>query len=255
MIPHKLHKDLVGAQVSIDLVGCGGNGSQMLNGLARMHIALQSLGHPGLKVIAFDGDSVSEANVGRQLFSPSDIGQNKASVLIHRLNCYYGLGWTAVPRMSDGGTLQPHIVIGCVDTITSRRAISRNHFHYWLDLGNRDRTGQVILGAPKWYHNKGDHTRPRTVLEIFPELNRGKVKEDNTTPSCSLAAALERQDLFINQSVATWALQLLWSFLRHGETYHQGYFINLETGNVRPILVPQPPPGKTLAEIFGGKPA
>jgi hypothetical protein len=78
---------------------------------------------------------------------------------------------------------------------------------------------------------------------------RGKIIEDNA-PSCGLAAALERQDLFINQSVATFALQLLWSFIRSGELIHQGYFINLTAGRVTPIPIPQPKPGLPLSEVF-----
>jgi hypothetical protein len=33
---------------------------------------------------------VSRANVGRQLFSTSDVSQNKAALLIHRVNAFYG---------------------------------------------------------------------------------------------------------------------------------------------------------------------
>ena len=249
MMPHKLYHSLVGRELDIDLVGCGGNGSQMLSGMARMHIALKAVGHPGIRLRAYDPDMVTEANVGRQLFSPSDVGQNKARVLVHRLNCYYGMDWKAVPSMSDGSSGPANFVVGCVDSIASRRAISRACRSYWLDLGNSDKTGQVVLGAPKREWNINDPTRPRTILEIFPQLNRGKPVEDNS-PSCSLAAALERQDLFINQSVATFALQLLWTFIRAGELVHQGYFINLTAGRVTPIPVPQPKLGKPLAEVF-----
>jgi PRTRC genetic system ThiF family protein len=255
MIIHKLCKEFFDGQpVKIDLAGVGGNGSQVLTGLARMHLALKAVGHPGLDVTAFDPDTVTAANVGRQLFSPSDIGQPKATILIHRLNCYFGLEWSGycscrVRRPSD-------ILIGCVDSISARRELAQSAPHYWLDLGNRDRTGQVILGQPVTRENKLDPLRLRTVMELFPEMASGKLKEDDA-PSCSLAEALERQDLFINQSVATFALQLLWSLLRNGQTSIQGYFINLETGRVVPIPVveldvPKPKAkGKTLVKILG----
>ena len=75
---HTIHPSLLRGQVSVALVGCGGVGSQVLTGLARLHKALVSLGHPGgLHVTAFDPDTVSESNVGRQLFSPADVGINK----------------------------------------------------------------------------------------------------------------------------------------------------------------------------------
>ena len=49
--------------------------------------------------------------------------------------------------------------------------------------------------------------------------------------------ALEKQDLFINQTVATFALQLLWSFFRQGGLDIHGYFINLETNRVIPLPI------------------
>jgi hypothetical protein len=72
---------------------------------------------------------------------------------------------------------------------------------------------------------------------MFPEILNPRFKEDNQ-PSCSLAEALEKQDLFINQSVATYALHLLWRLFRAGSIEHHGYFINLESGRVNPLPVP-----------------
>ena len=64
--------------VSVHIIGAGGTGSQVATNLARMDMALRALGHPGLHVTVFDPDTVSEANIGRQLFSESEIGLNKA---------------------------------------------------------------------------------------------------------------------------------------------------------------------------------
>ena len=53
-------------RISVALIGLGGNGGQMLTGLAKLHQAMIALGHPaGLHVTAFDNDLVSESNVGR----------------------------------------------------------------------------------------------------------------------------------------------------------------------------------------------
>jgi len=65
------------------------------------------------------------------------------------------------------------------------------------------------------------------------------------------AEALERQDLFINQSVATFALQLLWQFIREGGLNIHGYFINLETGKVKPLPIKRL---MTITEIIMGQP-
>ena len=50
--------------VTVFVIGAGGTGSQVATGLARMSVALQALGHPGLHVTVFDPDTVTEANIG-----------------------------------------------------------------------------------------------------------------------------------------------------------------------------------------------
>ena len=259
---HPIPKDLIEDEITVAVVGCGGNGSQMLAGLARLDRALHALGHPGLEVSAYDPDIVTDANVGRQLFSPADIGQSKAVVLINRLNLYYGLRWTAHPCRYTRNTCEHHeLVIGCVDTLKARKEIIQTRANYWLDLGNTDKKGQVILGelrepegsvrkltpAERAKLEDGDEedgvvevpaTRPRLphFFDVFPELKKKNAPEDDA-PSCSLAEALDKQDLFINQTVATFALQLLWSFFRQGGLDIHGYFINLETNRVTPLPI------------------
>ena len=249
-------------EIQIAVAGCGGNGSQFLNGLARIHLALNALGHSGFKVVAFDPDIITPANIGRQLFAPADVGQSKAHVLINRLNHYYGLKWEAVhgylnQQIDNGQIAVPDFLVGCVDTVRARRQLATCRCaRYWLDLGNTDKKGQVILGEleHEWKRNNNPRSQnamsaerkaklkaeqPKRlphVCDIFPELLKGKIKEDDA-PSCSLAEALERQDLFINQTVATFALQLLWQFIRHGGLDIHGYFINLESGKVTPLPI------------------
>src|SRR5580704_12590954 len=82
--------------VSVNLIGAGGTGSQMLTALARINQSLIALQHPGLIVKIFDDDKVGEANLGRQLFAASEIGLNKAIALINRLNRFFGTNWKAV---------------------------------------------------------------------------------------------------------------------------------------------------------------
>ena len=245
-IEHRIHPNLVRDIARVHVVGCGGNGSQILTGLARLHYAITALGHPGLLVTAWDPDEVSRANVGRQLFSPSDVGHNKAAVLVNRLNAFFGLAWRAAPtkwRWRYEPNAWPDIVISCVDSAAARREIGAALHHkpdvyYWLDLGNRADDGQVVLGCPIWNEEHGQRHPERlpTVLELFPELLNKRLKED-TAPSCSLAEALERQHLFVNQSVVTPALQILWQLFRFGVITWHGAFVNLKTGRTAPLPV------------------
>lgn len=84
--------------VTVFVIGAGGTGSQVITNLARMNMALQALGHPGLHVTVFDPDTVSQANIGRQLFSETELGLNKAVSLVTRINRFFGYAWTAEPK-------------------------------------------------------------------------------------------------------------------------------------------------------------
>ena len=85
--------------VYIELAGAGATGSLILAGLVRLHLAMLELGHPhGLRVRCWDPDTISHANIGRQLFVESEIGQNKAVTLITRYNYHFGLDWSAKPE-------------------------------------------------------------------------------------------------------------------------------------------------------------
>lgn len=240
--PHILHPRLLAHVVDVTLVGCGGNGSQMLTGLARLHIALRALGHPGLHVTAYDPDAVSLANIGRQLFAAGDVGTNKATVLINRLNSYYGLPWVALPKRYQRSG-RPDILITCVDSRAARARIrdamaaQGHHPYYWMDLGNRAADGQTVLGIPAWDDkHSANPLRLPTAPELFPEIADTKLREDNT-PSCSLADALGKQELFINQAVVTISLQILWQLFRTGRTDWHGAFVNLKTGRTLPLRV------------------
>jgi PRTRC genetic system ThiF family protein len=264
-IPSKIIRPLhlTSAPINIDLVGIGGTGSQLVAGLARLHVALRSLGHPhGLNVTLWDGDSVSEANIGRQLFSAGDIGRNKAIVQAHRINHYFGLCWSAKPeRFSLSGRQNPDILISCVDTAAARRDIHAQTQRFlsaasrpvlWLDCGNSQRSGQVMLariyGPPPAYGPAPRAIEGPLMQHLLPEIFDESIPEDNR-PSCSLAEALESQDLFINQAVATYAGHLLWSLLREGELSVCGYWINLEEGRTSPVLLSGVRPIKAARKV------
>ncbi len=246
----------------IVLIGCGGNGSQMLTGLARLDHAIRALGHPGLDVEVFDPDTVSEANIGRQLFSPADVGQFKACVHTQRINHFFGLDWRAHPRKFERKhdaypAARPAIFIVCVDSKAARKSIDgglTNRLNtYVLDLGNRASDGQVVFGQTpitviedeegNEVHNARFNPVGSVPLPypyaMLPELVDTSEPEDDT-PSCGLAEALARQELFVNQSIVTPALAILWEFFRHGRLTWHGAFVNLKTGSMRAIPVRTP---------------
>lgn len=233
-------------QITVALIGLGGTGSQVLSSLARINKALIGLAHPGLHVTAYDHDKVSPSNLGRQLFAESDLGMNKATVLISRINRFFGTDWSAIPSKFCKG-VGYNIVISCIDTAAGRVELSdmlkgsTNHqpydeCYYWLDLGNSAMTGQVVLGTVQSIPQPGNKKQSlKTIVQHFPGIK--KIKEEEQGPSCSIAEALERQDLFINSTLAQFGCDLIWKLIRHGYIEQRGCYVNLQTLTVNPINI------------------
>jgi PRTRC genetic system ThiF family protein len=232
-----------GQPLRVLIIGAGGNGSAVLLGLPYLHQAMKVWGHTGgLHVMLVDGDFVSETNCIRQPFASADVGLNKAVVLINRVNLFWGLRWQAYPEHFHKDSLRtnsagPHLVIGCVDTRAARQAIqsavtrANDSTIYWLDLGNNASSGQYVLGQPLNAANRRNAVRLRTVAELYPEIADVEAGEDSL-PSCSAAEALERQEPFINQVLATSALAMLARLFRYGTLTHHGAFYNASTGRM-----------------------
>lgn len=253
---HFTHRDLLDPTnpVSVNLIGCGGTGSHVLTCLARMHKSLLALGHVGLQVHVFDDDVVSEANQGRQLFFDAEIGLKKAVALVNRINRAIGTNWKAVTeRYVQGQPLPAQITISCVDNVASRFEIAadllsksqrrrgdRDSPLYWIDFGNRQTTGQVVLStvgevkqpASKKYHAVA--ALPH-VTEEFKDLLEQAI--DDNIPSCSVAEALANQDLFINSALAQLGTSLLWRLFRDGMITERGFFMNIREYRSQPLTV------------------
>ncbi|WP_133441138.1 PRTRC system ThiF family protein [Chryseobacterium salivictor] len=245
--------------VTVNLIGAGGTGSQVLTALARMNHALTELNHAGLSVRLWDDDVITDANLGRQLFAESELGLHKSVALINRINRFFGTNWKAETHKFEKNDLgrvqnnmQSAIYISCVDNVKSRfeiaeilnelkegRRLYRNQCKYWMDFGNSQYSGQVLLSTI------GNIKQPSSdkyeavvnlpfVTEEFGELLKISELEDDT-PSCSLAEALEKQDLYINSTLAQMGSSLLWNLFRNGMTENRGFFLNLKSFQSQPI--------------------
>lgn len=244
---HELNATLLTRRVKILVVGAGGTGSQVLTSLAQFDHAMRALGHPGFDVHVTDPDRVSPTNIGRQQFWPADVGHFKSEVLVHRINMAMGTRWTAgIEKVSASGSIRTDLVIGCVDTRAARFGIVRSvergggGLTYYLDFGNSRDTGQVVLGQVS---NSGRKLNPEGKLphvgELFPEAIDPSLDANDDQPSCSIAEALEKQSLFINRAVTVHGMNLLWKLFRHRELTEHGCFVNLASGQTRPIPVDQ----------------
>ncbi len=240
---HRLPSSLLGKKVRITVVGCGGTGSAIAGGLPYLHQSMLAWGHPyGLDVTLIDGDRVSRTNCVRQPFSESEIGLYKSIVLATRVNLFWGLSWKAEPHFLDETWQEKtDILIGCVDSRKARHMITRSaaygNCYYMLDIGNNSDSGQFILGQPENSRNKKHPLRLPTVAELFPEIIDPKLDKKDNLPSCSALEALERQEPFVNQTLANQALAMLARLFRYGALSHHGCFLSLPRGSMAPLLV------------------
>ncbi len=242
--------------ITLFLIGAGGTGSNMLSCLAIINKSLIALGHPGLHVTVFDDDIVTEANIARQLFYTSDLRLHKAGVLVERINRAFGTNWqynlvrygTLFAKESIEGPHTANIILSCVDSVVSRKSIHdaidiktkfRNrddgHPFYWVDCGNDTDFGQVFLGTTQAI--KQPTSKFETVDQLESPWQQFKNKKDSksTTPSCSLAAALTKQDLFINRMIANYAGHMLWTLIKEAKISYKGIYINLKNLQTNPI--------------------
>lgn len=236
---HKLPAELLTKTIKVAVIGAGGTGSQVVTMLTQLDHAMRNTGHPGgLQVEVIDDDVVSESNIGRQNFYPTDVGHPKAAVLVHRINMSMGLKWKAsICRLTASDRLDHDLVLGCVDTRKARLAILRamergtNGLSYWLDFGNRRDSGQAVLGQVSKAGRKlnPDGKLPH-VGELLPEVIDPDYVDPEEGPSCSLAEALTKQSLFINRAVAVHGMSMLAELFRSGGLSHHGVFVNLATG-------------------------
>jgi PRTRC genetic system ThiF family protein len=248
-----------GNPILVNLIGAGGNGSQMLSSLARINHALLAFGHPGLFVRLFDADIVTEANLGRQLFSEADTGRNKAVTLINRFNRFFGTNWKAMPFHYNKGNLSrmdeqqyANLTISCVDNADTRFEIAdiltggkdcRHNAYkplYWIDFGNGRDTGQMIIATinpvkqPRSKKFQTADTLPLITVEFKTLLKKAK---NDTTPSCSLAEALAQQDLFVNSALVQTGSSLIRRMFSEGLLRYRGFFQNLCDLKTQPIPV------------------
>ncbi len=152
-------------------------------------------------------------------------------------------------RLPDKG--KANIFISCVDTAVARfdiaaaltmlkdcRGLDRSRPLYWLDFGNSRYTGQVILSTIGSIRQpESERFSPVADLPFVTEEYKDllEAQDDRNEPSCSLAEALDKQDLFINSTLAGMGASLLWNLFREGMTENRGFFLNLKDFTTNPV--------------------
>lgn len=205
----------------VALVGCGGTGSHIAQALARIAVhAAQGGQEP--RLIFIDGDEVEEKNVGRQLFTPHDVGRNKAMALAERFGRLFGLRIEAIPEMATIDVLkrlwpkgnpfqheQVGILVGAVDSAVARKtmhaALGAQPWAIWLDAGNHEYAGQVSVGTASNHYLVKPAVAGLCTSLPAPSLIDPEILE--ATPpkrraDCAAAVEDNLQGLMVNTQVA-----------------------------------------------------
>lgn len=224
----------------VAIVGVGGTGSYLAQGLAKL-VAGYRL---ALDVTLIDPDTIEEKNCSRQNFLAYEIGQPKAEALAYRLNQQYGLRFSAFvgPGVKAGLFSAPKtLLVTCVDTVEARQDFK--NFGPWLDLGNAEATGQALYGntvqrkeltveAKKW------QTTPTVTHLPSPYLVAGmsKLKTAKAAPSCADHPFAE-QGCFVNEWAAAAGLTILHQLLVKGQLETPAIYFDSAKGRMAPLYI------------------
>jgi PRTRC genetic system ThiF family protein len=245
--PNQLNYDYLNAkpivlpsyqQLEFYLIGCGGTGSWLVPSLCRIARTLSAQGKK-VNLTLIDPDLVEAKNILRQNFCDAEIGSNKAQTLAIRYSIAWSIEINAIPSRFNERILESPsfnyspstltLLIGCVDNAAARKSIAlalkqnqtstrlqEPSYLWWLDCGNHDSSGQVLLGShveidPSNYqfHELGCCKLPAPSI-VHPELLKSLPEEsESTNLSCAEMAIRNAQSLSINQGIASIAADYL----------------------------------------------
>ena len=135
-------------------------------------------------------------------------------------------------------------LISCVDTRAARAAIARvvslksRRFH--LLAGHRQSwRSRPVRARPTAAEGPKDRAkRLPCVHELFPSIVHGRAdKRDRSAGVQRRGGDLDRQEPYINSTIANHVLALLARLFRYGRIAYHGGFVNLATGRVTPLAV------------------
>lgn len=219
-------------QYSIVIVGCGGTGGFVAEGLSRI-IPRE------VPLVLVDPDRVEERNLERQNFFWEDLGKLKSEALALRLSRKFhrAIAYSTLPvgmTPLDCNCL----VIGCVDNGPARRDIAR-HFYgrcshlpaWWIDSGNDQNSGQILIGnrpGPPQYQDNRFYSLPLPTQQR-PEL----LRQPRPARGCAEMAA---QGQTINQSMAALVIEVVRRLITGSCPWIQLY-LDMNLGTLQPVFV------------------
>lgn len=236
---------------TILLVGCGGTGGFVAEGLCRLLV-----GDRDRRLYLVDHDRVEESNLGRQNFYREDLGRFKSQVLAERLSRQFerpieystgrieelGVGWRG------------NLTIGCVDNPRARESlmvggetgfmhhkVGYSHYGGWyIDAGNGEHSGQVLIGSCFVRETAGAFVPESGLCRRLPlpQIQQPALLAPETKPrrrrDCAAAVAAEEQSPVINRLMADLVLTFVYKLLKGTLTW-MGAYIDLDSGALNTV--------------------
>lgn len=295
-VPFKVATPGARGSIRFYLVGTGGTGSWLAPHLVRLARFLREQKGASIHVTFIDPDVVEHKNVFRQNFGAAEVGAHKAESLALRLGPAWGIEIHVHTARFDKKMIDlPYgdlgVVIGCVDNAAARKAIAEciDSGHYgavgspssdapalprllWLDCGNAESTGQVLLGstanvkvlrhafplypaATFCVHLPAPHLQHPDLLE--PRPHEVKTPARLADASCAQMAWTGDQSPSINSMVANIAATYLWRMFADARglttfaTYCNLQSFSLRSQFITPDAVAKSAAVKSAARLFG----
>ena len=249
---------------SIAVVGIGGTGSLVAEGLCRLLLSVPDGARTQLLLV--DHDRVEPHNLLRQAFYAGDVGRFKAEVLATRLAKLFdrpiGYSVQEFRRPSYYGERSPlstaRIIIGCVDNPMARAEIGAavSPTRWWIDAGNAENLGQVLIGnarSPDALQGAFDPEknlcyalpspsiqRPELLLPAEPVVVSLSNQEatlrqaPDEDPDCAEAIQLGGQSPVINQVMAALVLEVVRRLIT-GTCNWMGLYVDMQRGELRAV--------------------
>ena len=236
---------------TILLVGCGGTGGFVAEGLCRL------INGTSYHLYLVDPDRVEERNLGRQNFVKANLGRFKAQVLAERLAGQFGMpiDYFVKPIQQLALDDRGHLTIGCVDNPAARDRLQiagkytmGGYYSYcklggwYIDAGNGEHSGQVLIGNgllkpnelnKSFYPDTGICERLPLPTVQQPALLAPEAKPRQRR-NCAEAVSREEQSPVINRVMADLVLTFVHKLLTGKLTWMAAY-IDLETGTMSAV--------------------
>ena len=218
-MPYYLDNTFLRDKPWITIVGCGGTGGFVAEGICRLFQGRDAT------IVLVDHDRVEPHNLLRQNFYTSDVGKFKSQVMADRLSRDFrrDIGYSTYPfglRKSGYNRAFPGLpvdgdalIIGCTDNAEARKSMAsvlpQDPSRWIIDAGNDVNWGQVLIGnvAEPMELNESPFTGDVCHLAPAPTLQRPDILMSvPTAPAdvdCAAALDLVDQDPTINQTPAT----------------------------------------------------